>query len=99
MSVQTFTSNETKSSSQSSEGGKRYKKRQHRDISVEEQCVQSEEQGEQRFQVDNDHDDKILPKITNEGTGRGDCSYVNVFQKDHVIDDNFFSSNTFFFFL
>ena len=44
LSVQTSTSNETKSSSHSSEGGKRYKNKHNFDASLEEQSFESEEQ-------------------------------------------------------
>ena len=75
LSVQTFTSNETKSSTQSWEGGKRYKRRQNIDMSLEEQSLESEELGERRIQSSKQHDNERITKINIDGEANSKCSY------------------------
>ena len=68
LSVQTSTSNDTKSSSNSLEGGKRYKlsHRQRLDTSLEEHCFESEEQSELSIQVARQHDKESRTVIDND---------------------------------
>ena len=69
LSVQTSTSNDTKSSSNSLEGGKRYKLssyRQHIDASLEEHSFESEEHCELNIQVARQHDKERPTVIDNE---------------------------------
>ena len=78
LSVQTFTSNETKSSTQSWEGGKRYKRRQNLDMSLEEQSLESEEPGERRIPISKQHDNERIAKTNIDGEANSKCSHEKI---------------------